>query len=381
MNTFKKLLGLLLAAVMIFTFAACHPKDEVALTVGDVEITSALYMAALISADGEAKTKVDEANAETSSTDSSATSSAATSSTAVSSTVDYLKEKVEDTDYSTWVKNRALEICSEWAAYETKCKENDITVSEEEQEEIDYYVDYYWTYYGYQQIYETNGVSKETFKKSFTYSYLYNAYFEALYGEGGEKAVAADEVKKAIEENFVIANVLTASTKDLKDAEKTETVNKFNNYITRLNKGASFEEIYNEYYEIKEDDKTTSSSATSSTTEEEKKPEPKDKYASVLGSEDTSYADDNYKTVKEMAIGERKLINDEENGTLTILIRGDLFGDEYWTENLNTPALALLKQEEFDKDMEEYAKTLKVEKNSFAIDRFKVKNIEYPTAQ
>lgn len=380
MNTFKKLLGLLLACVMIFTFAACHPKDEVALTVGDVEITSALYMAALISADGEAKTKIDEKKAEDSSSDASSSTSSAVTSSTVSSAIDYLKEKVEDKDYSTWVKERAIEICTEWAAYETKCKENKITVSDEDQAEIDYYVDYYWTYYGYQQIYETNGVSKETFKKSFTYSYLYNAYFEALYGEGGEKAVAADTVKKTIEDNFVIANVLSASTKDLKDAEKTELVNKFNGYITRLNKGASFEEIYNEYYEIKEDDKTTSSSATSSTTEEEKKPEPKDKYASVLGSEDTSYADDNYKTVKEMAIGERKLITDEEAGTITILIRGDLMGDEYWTENLNTPALALLKQEEFDKDMADYAKTLKAEKNNFAIDRFKVKNIEYPTA-
>ena len=64
MNTLKRVAALLVVAIMILSLAACHPKDETALSIGDVKITSALYMSALMNADGEARTKVDEKLAE-----------------------------------------------------------------------------------------------------------------------------------------------------------------------------------------------------------------------------------------------------------------------------------------------------------------------------
>lgn len=407
MNTIKKVLSLLLVGAMIFSFAACHPKDEVALTIGDVEITSALYMYALINADGEAMTKVDEAKAEEKEDTSSdaATSSDATSSATSSTTeaTDYHAEEIDGKSYSDWVKDRAIELCTEFAAYETLCKENDLSLSDDAKEEADYYAQYYWSYYGYQGIYEPNGVSFDTFKKGFTYSYLFNEYFEFVYGEGGEKAVPADEVTKTMSENFVIADVLQASTADLDETKLAELKGKFDGYMTRLENGEEFEKIYNEYYEIKEDATTdatssatsstddtssastestasTDSSATSSTEEEEKELEPKDPHATLLGSEDTDYANDLYETAKAMAVGEIKLIEDAEAKTISIVIKGDVMADEYWTENLNTPTLSLLKMDEFEKDVEEYAKTLTVKKNSYAVNQFKVKKIDYSNA-
>ncbi len=390
MNTIKKVLSLLLVGVMLLSFAACHPKDETALTIGDVKITSALYMYALINADGEAMTKVDEALAE----EEEDTSSDTTADTSSTETVDYYSEEIDGKSYTNWVKDRAIEICTEFAAYETLCNENDVTLSEEDQEQIDYYTQYYWSYYGYQLIYETNGVSFDTFKKGFTYSYLFSAYFEHLYGEGGEKEVAADEVAEAMAENFVIADLLEASTTDLEETELAELKTKFNGYVTRLNAGETFEAIYNEYYEIEEEDTVdtedtastdsssdeTASDETAEDTEEEEVLEPQDPYASLLGSEETDYADALFDTVKAMTVGEIKLVEDEENETISIVIKGDIMADEYWTENLNMITISLLKMEEFEADVEEYTEGLSVKKNSYAINRFKVKNIDYSSA-
>ncbi len=356
MNTLKRAAALLVVSIMILSLAACHPKDETALSVGDVKITSALYMSALMNADGEARTMVDEKLAEQEENQSA------------TEEVDYFSQKLDGKSYTDWVKDRAIDICLENIAYEIKCNENDLSLTEEKEAEIDTYVDYYWTNYGYQTYYESNGVSKESFKRSLRYGYLANEYFEFLYGEGGEKAVAADEVTEALQENFVVANVLSASLSGVEQAQAATLKAKFADYEARLNKGVAFSEIYNEYYEIKE---------TAEDTAETEADAPKEKYATVLGSEDTEYANENFETVKGMTIGEVKLVTTDSS--ITLFVRVDMMGDEYWVENLTTPALVLLKGEEFDKDIAAYIETLDYKKNNYAINRFKVKNIVYPT--
>ena len=84
MKALKKLLALTLAIFMILSVAACHPKDEVAITVGDVEITSALYMYALLEADSAARSKVDSEIAASSSSSSTTPSRCAMSQRLVS---------------------------------------------------------------------------------------------------------------------------------------------------------------------------------------------------------------------------------------------------------------------------------------------------------
>ena len=60
MKNFKRIIALALVFLMAVSFVGCHKKNEIAVTVGDVEFTSAYYMCALINADSEAKTKVQE---------------------------------------------------------------------------------------------------------------------------------------------------------------------------------------------------------------------------------------------------------------------------------------------------------------------------------
>jgi len=55
MKKVKKLLSLVLVLIMVLSLTACHKKDEVAITLGEHTITSAVYLTALISAEQEAK--------------------------------------------------------------------------------------------------------------------------------------------------------------------------------------------------------------------------------------------------------------------------------------------------------------------------------------
>jgi hypothetical protein len=55
MKIFRKLIALVLVLMMVLSFAGCHKKNEIAVTIGDVEFTSAYYMCAFVNAYMEAQ--------------------------------------------------------------------------------------------------------------------------------------------------------------------------------------------------------------------------------------------------------------------------------------------------------------------------------------
>ena len=125
MNCFKKILAVSSVFVIAATAAACHPKDETAVTVGDVKFTSAYYMCALINADSQAKSKVKENLSDSES----------------STDIDYYSKKIDDKKFVDWVEDTALETLKEIAAYKTLCKENKLEVSEDEKTQAKTYAD------------------------------------------------------------------------------------------------------------------------------------------------------------------------------------------------------------------------------------------------
>ena len=358
MNLIKKLFAAVLAVAMVFSIAGCHKKDEIAVTVGDVEFTSAYYMCALVFADSEAKTIVDENLSEEESKEE----------------VDYYSQKVEKKDYVDWVKDKALESLKTIAAYKIKCKEAKIDLEDDVKANAEMYASYYWSSYGYQALLEPNGVSQATYTKYMLDSYYSNRYFEFVYGKGGEKEIAADKVKDKMYENFEIADVLEVSFSEKKDDEIKSLTTKFNGYFKDLKDGKkTFEQVYNEYNNVKEEDKK----------EEDKESEelaPLDELATLLGSKDTDYASDHFETVQKMKTNEVKLVELDEKAGLVILVKKDIKADPYYTENLDVVARHLIADEEYEKDMETYIKGLKLEENTYATKRFKVKKIEYPEA-
>ena len=355
MKNFKRIFASALVLVVALTVAACHPKNEIAVTIGDVEFTSAYYMCALINADSEAKSKVqDELSDDESTAD-----------------IDYYSKKVDGKDYVTWVEDTAMDSLKKIAAYKTLCKENDLEISEEDASNAETYASYYWSNYGYSSYFEPNGVGETTYKQYMKDSYYSSVYFEHLYCKDGTKEIAADTVKSKMYETFVIADMLQASFSEKSEDEITQIKDKFNNYVTELKDGKkTFEEVYVDYNGPSEENEET----------ESEEPKPKDKYASVLGPEDSAYESDHYETVKAMAVGEVKLIELDDNAGLIIAVKQDITADSYYIDNLDLATRHLIADDEFEKDIETYAVKMKCDVNNYAVKQFKVKKIKEPSA-
>ena len=365
MNLLKKMTAALLAVLMLASFAACHPKNEVALTIGDVDITSAMYMCFLIQADGEARDAVDKANADNTDYDSN--------------TVDYYAQKVDDTDFSAWVKNRAQEVAAEYAAYMTMFKDRELTLSDEDQSMIDTYVNHYWNTYGYSQMYEPNGVSLSTYKEYFSYSYKSKACFMSVYGADGTDPVADEEVRSTISANFAPVNVLTLSysykdsdnnTVDYSEEEIAAIKEKAQTYAQRLRNGEKFGPLY-----LEENPSADTSSADTSD---------ESIYATVFVSEaaqsyvsSSYYTHDHWDEASALAVGEVKVIDDDDK-SLVMYKYQNVLDNEKYISTLTEPALYILKQSEFEEKIKADAAALEVQTNSYAVDRFNPSKIEYP---
>lgn len=390
MKNIKRIAALMLVLVMALSLTACHKKNEVAVTVGDVEFTSAYYMCALINADSEAKSLVYE---ELSDEEKSGYE-----------TPDYYSKKVEDKDFVEWVEDTAMNNLKKIAAYKTLCKENDLEIEEDVLTNAESYAEYYWSSYGYSAYYEPNGVGFETYKKFTVDSYYSELYFEHLYGEEGTKAIASEDIKNKIYENFIIADILEATFEsEATDDDKATIENKINDYATAIKDGKmTFEEAYKDYNGTTEEETTTeteeehtheegeehdhSEEATESTTEEsteteeEETPTPKDQYASILGAEGTGdYETDYYADVKDLAVGEVKVLELDDDAGFALVIKQDIKADEYYLTALDSTVRHMIADDDYNKEIDEYIKKMNIQISKFAIGQFKVKEIIEPS--
>ena len=382
MKNFKRIAALILVLVMALSLTACHKKNEIAVTVGDVEFTSAYYMCALINADSEAKSLVYE---ELSDEEKSGYE-----------TPDYYSKKVEDKDFVEWVEDTAMSNLKKIAAYKTLCKENDLEIEEDVLTNAESYAEYYWSSYGYSAYYEPNGVSYETYKKFTVDSYYSELYFEHLYGEEGTKAIASEDIKNKVYENFIIADILEASFEsDATDDDKATIENKINDYATAIKEGKmTFEDAYNDYNGITEEEATTeteeehthteeeaeSTTEEADETEEEETPTPKDQYANILGAEGTGdYETDYYADIKDLAIGEVKVLELDDDAGFALVVKQDIKADEYYLTALDSTVRHMIADDDYDKEIDEYIEKMNIKISKFAISQFKVKKIVEPS--
>lgn len=359
MKNIKKILAAVLAFVMLFSFAGCHPKDEIAVTIGDVEFTSAYYMCVLMAADSEGQSKVYETLSDTEKQ---------------AETIDYESKKIDDKDFTEWVEDRAIEMLKEIAAYKILCKENGLELSEAQLATVEEYSNNYWNN-GYSTMFEPNGVGKATYRKYMEDTYYSSVYFDFLYGKEGSKAIPDEEVKTKIYNDFVTVNVLTGSYESGMSEEQIAEVDaKMKGYYDALKAGTkTFKEVYMEHNNVTDEQVKKAEQA-----EGEK---PLDLFGGVMGAKGTgsSFESTYYDTVKAMAVGEIKFIEPEDGSGKVILIKQDITQDPYYLTYLDGTVRHLLKDEEYEKDMAAYAKELKAEINDYALKQFKVEDIIEPS--
>ena len=130
MKMFKKALAVVLAIVFVLSLAACHPKDEVALSSGDYKITSAMYSYYLTMADREAKSLI--ANSDDYKTDDAS--------------FDLYKQTIEGKSYEEYVKAKAIEGCLRYITLAKLCDEAKLEIDKEDKEGWDSTAEYYWNY-------------------------------------------------------------------------------------------------------------------------------------------------------------------------------------------------------------------------------------------
>jgi len=363
MKNVKRLLSVLLILVLALSFAGCHKKNEIAVTIGEWEFTSAYYMCAFLQANSEAETLVTEKLSEEES----------------QAEIDFTSKKVEGKKFTDWVKDKAIEYLKEIATYKTLCKENDLKIDDETKASLEANVSSYWSQY-YYAMYEPNGVSQDTYTKFMLDTYYSELYFEYLYAADGKTPVASADVEKEFYDNYIIADYLEANfEQEATEEDKTALKEKLDGYVEKLNSGElTFEQVYNDYNGITETEAQEEHDHDHEHEEsEEEVKEPKDKYAQLLGSADTSYANDNYDTIKEMAIGEAKLITVENTGYV-LAVKQDIKADTYYLENLDMTVRHALKDKDFEKIIEKEAKKAKADINNYAVNQFKVKKIVKP---
>ncbi len=384
MKNVKRMIAGVLVLAMLASFSACHKKGEIAVTVGDVEFTSAYYMCALINANLEARSKVDEQLA-AEQADAEETDAADTST----DEVDYYSQKIDDKSFVTWVEDTAMDYLKKMGAYKTLCKENDLEVAEEDRANAEMYASYYWSY-GYSAYFEPNGVSQDTYTQYMIDAYYANLYFDFLYGADGEKAIAEKTVAKTMTDNFVIADTIEVSypTEDTTDenGETAKTVAdqtadlkaELKEYAAALADGTkTFEEVYKVYNTEEETETETEDKQE----DEEENAQPQDARATLMGAEDTGYESEYYDTVKAMKTGEVKTVEKEDGTGITLLLKQDITADPYYQKTLDTTVRHLIADDEYDKLIEEKIKTLDVSVNNYAVKQFKVKKIKEPSAE
>ncbi len=361
MKIFKKIISAVLVGCMLFSLCACHGKDEVALTIEGTNITSALYLNALVDCDAEAKQRVD---------DEIAASEKENSETETQTEeTDYYSKTLDGLSFVDYVKEKTIERCKEFVFFQKLVDDGTIKLTDEEVNEAENSAATYWSSYGY-YLFSANGVSFETYKKAFTYSYYSNKYFEHLYAEGGEKEVPKKDIKDYMLENYTLAYALTASYEEnATDEQKADLKTKFEGYAKRIKDGEEFEKIYLEHNGIKEEEHK----------HEEVKDGPKLQHTIVLADKnsDSSSANPDFDEVYDMKLGETTIIENEAKTGLTFYVKLDISSDEYYLKQLTDEIIYFLKHEEYQKYVTEKTKNYNVEKNNFAINRFDVEDIDY----
>lgn len=351
-NTVKRLGALVLAIVICLSFAACHKQGEIAVRAGELEFTSAFYSCALLSADMEAQEiMVDRYESSSTTLDNSA----------------WLSKTIDEVPYVEWVENRAIEIIKQMVVAKQFCEENKVDTAKYF-ESADANAEYLWSY-GYSEFFTQNGVSLETYKLYSRYEQYRTAYFDFLYGEGGEKEVSKEELNTYASNNYAYINVHAVDITDMTEEEMKKVKDELEGYKTDLQNGKTFTEIYAiaNGTEYKADSTDVGNFSHS--------------LATIWGAAGTSYENDYFSNVKEMAVGEIKIVTlTEDEATYAVLIlKGNVIEEKNPNiETIYTAARDDLKGAEYDGIINEKINSVTLETVKYAVKQFKVKNIKFP---
>lgn len=330
MKRFKKIAAVLLAAVMLASTAACSSDKSWAAKNESNSLTVPVgsYIYDLYAAYYSASSKVSD------------------------SSKDVLKQKIDNKDATTWIREKALNSVKEIFVIDQKMKDLKLSLTDAEQSTVKSNTDTFWN--SYQSTLEGFGIAKSSYQLAATeYGAKYQKVFNAVYGKGGSKAVPDDELKSFFEKNYtdfsyVLCKLYKTDSSgnysaSLSDDEKKKAEAEFNGYVSKISAGTmTLQQAADAYKSV------DSNIAVQSET-------------SDLKTNTAGYPDDLIKLLDGMKAGETKAAEISDGYLYILVTKNDITkktDEQMKTDSGRSGLLADYKGKEFSDEISKEADTL-----------------------
>lgn len=349
MKSAQKLLSAVLAAAMCVGMAACHTGEDTKWVArfGEETVPAGVYIYML---QGQYYTVTsqlptdDEGNAPK----------------------NPLKEQIDGVPVSQKIIEETRKDLNEYIAVEQKVAEMNLTVSPEELAQMDASVEPYWENY-FKDTYTAMGISKESYKQFLLNGTKKELLFNAIYGEGGTEAVPETELRDKF--NKDVAKVIMLSqdlSSDEDEAAKAEADKKtrdtIDQYYKELEDGVDMEEVY---YQARRESAEDPDSV--------EKPEPGKSFTFVT--RDNSTLDEKVEeAIFNAEVG--KPVKVETDASVYLFVRYDVNENPDDFASRREMLTQLLRQDEFEKLLEEWGASVNAELNEKALQRYTPDKLE-----
>ena len=258
----KKVLLLLLVLTLCLSFTACGktiPTEKAALTVGDANVSAgvfAYYLDAQIKiASGESPSKADAIKA-------------------------------------------AEALCADYVKINTEFNKRELSLSSAEKATVAANVEEIWNFYG--GYYESIGVTKEVITKIKSNEQYNQKLISSVFGAGGESEISEDAMKTYFNDNYIFFKFITADFSKDEEANKTlkDTFSELAATIGEEDEETG-ETITMDDLSAKFAEKTGGITSSAEST--------------VMKSDSTDFPETFFASVKELEVGEHKVLSYSDN--------------------------------------------------------------------
>lgn len=402
----KRLIAGIIASAMVLTSAGCGvgKNTAYALTVDGYQVKAGVYIYYAYSAINEAKDLAEEVHEGDESFDKE-------------DRKDLENTQIEGKDFMTWVKDKTTETCANHVAIIKHFDELGLSLTEDEQSELDNYIESEWA--SQSKMYESNGIGRESIEEILTMSYKTEAVFNAYYGADGSEGVTEQQLKDFYVDNHMRAKYIAmdlhdAEGNELDDAGRREIDNLANDFLRRaenasrisaqnmLNEFTAMQTEYDQFVvdqaEAADGEEAATEAATEAPTEAPTDGEAVvtttvDPYANetIINVVTTAAADESETDsdesvhytpsekvynwlLKDAKNGVPEIIEDEENETLYVAVKLDINErineDDLWNESSVSNVRDAMFSEDFKDLIKSWIDSYTIERNEKAYKRY-----------
>lgn len=378
----KRAMAAVLCGALALTACSCGNTTGTALTIDGTDIPAGVYICYQMDAYSKAQAALAEAQPDLD---------------MYAEDFDIKAQTIEGVNAEEWIKNKTFELCRNYVAANKAFDEYGLSLTAEQQAEINQYVTSAWKeenmyaqyLYGFDTIgeyYESKGVGEKSYKETQTLYYKQEAVFNHLYGEGGELEVPAEEINAKILSDYAL--VLSF--------EVDPAYGKAQDYVDMLNGGTSFtaaKQAYDQAEAVAEAEEAKKEAEEAGEEYDGTLPEDvvvaeveESTLKDVVNVNDVAPSESYVKDVFAMANGENKLITVSEDitgadGTTTTAIsyyvvkKLDISADAEVMEEYSETVLFDMKSSELEETLKAKGAAYSLTENAAAIKLYTIDKI------